>query len=250
MEKPPENKDQTSEARNSDGLTSSKTRNWASYFKEFFMLFLAISLGFFVENQRESYLEEKSADILAQSLMADLIKDTTALHSALQFNKEKEVEISSLMEILNSPQNTWDTLAIYQKMQATFTTFPFSPTDGTYTQMKSSGTLRYFEQSLVNQMNAYDNQLRKTLFRDELIEKAEWELVPLGAEILNFEVTGELRFNKPITKEMYLKIPDKRILDIFINKIAVVRTMMGRSIQEYEAQLKLGEELIKALKDR
>jgi hypothetical protein len=247
MEKQSINQDQAIEERNPNEPIVSKKRNWTSYFKEFFMLFLAISLGFYVENQRESYLEKKSAHILAQSLLADLIKDSIALHSALRFNLEKEVEISSLLEILNSPQNTWDTLAIYQKMTATFATFPFSPTDGTYTQMKSSGTLRYFEQSLVNQMNAYDNQLRKTLFRDELIEKAEWELVPLGAEIVNFEVTGEIRFNKSITKEMYLKISDKRTLDIFINKIAVVRTMMGRSIQEYQAQLLLGEALIKEI---
>lgn len=234
---------------NIEMISSLKKKNWKSYFKEFFMLFLAISLGFFVENQRESYVENRSAKVLAQSMLEDLEQDTTALHSAIRFNKEKEFEISSLMKILNSPQSTWDTLAIYQKMTATFATFPFSPTDGTYTQVKSSGTLRFFEQSLVNQMNAYDNQLRKTLFRDELIEKAEWELVPLGAEILNFEVTGELRFNKSITREMYLKIPDKRTLDILINKIAVIRTMMGRSIQEYEAQLLLGEELIKAIKN-
>lgn len=230
-------------------INSLKKKNWSSYIKEFFMLFFAISLGFFVENQRESYVENKSAKVLAQSMLEDLEQDTTALRSAIRFNKEKEFQISSLMKILNSPQSTWDTLAIYQKMTATFATFPFSPTDGTYTQLKSSGTLRFFEQSLVNQMNAYDNQLRKTLFRDELIEKAEWELVPLGAEILNFEVTGELRFNKSITREMYLKIRDKRTLDILINKIAVIRTMMGRSMQEYEAQLLLSKDLIKAIKD-
>jgi len=34
-----------------------KKRYWKSYFKEFFMLFLAVSLGFFVENQWESYVE-------------------------------------------------------------------------------------------------------------------------------------------------------------------------------------------------
>ncbi|WP_194775312.1 hypothetical protein [Pararhodonellum marinum] len=250
MEKQSINQDQSIEERNPKETIVSKKRNWSSYFKEFFMLFLAISLGFFVENQRESYVENKSAKVLAQSMLEDLEQDKAALHSAIRFNKDKEVEISSLMEIFNSPQNTWDTLAIFRKMTATFATFPFSPTDGTYTQMKSSGTLRFFEQSLVNQMNAYDNQLRKTLFRDELIEKAEWELVPLGAEILNFEVTGELRFNKSITREMYLKISDKRTLDIFINKIAVVRTMMGRSIQEYEAQLVQSEDLIKEVKEK
>lgn len=90
-------------------------------------------------------------------------------------------------------------------------------------------------------MNAYENQLKKTVFRDELVEKAEWELVPIAATLINFEVTGELRFNRPITKETYIKIQDKNTLDLFINKVVTVRTMMGRSLQEYEAQLKSAE---------
>lgn len=90
-------------------------------------------------------------------------------------------------------------------------------------------------------MNAYENQLKKTVFRDEFVEKAEWELVPIAATLINFEVTGELRFNRPITKETYIKIQDKNTLDLFINKVVTVRTMMGRSLQEYEAQLKSAE---------
>ncbi len=116
--------------------------------------------------------------------------------------------------------------------------------------MKSSGTLRYFDQRLVNKMNAYDNQLKKTVFRDELVEKGEWELVPVAAPLINFEVTGELRFNKPITKETYIKIRDQDTLDLFINKVVTVRTMMGRSIQEYKAQVLLSEDLIKEIKDK
>ena len=32
-------------------------KKWTHYFWEFFMLFLAVTLGFFVENQREHYIE-------------------------------------------------------------------------------------------------------------------------------------------------------------------------------------------------
>ncbi|MEB2780047.1 hypothetical protein U3A58_06560 [Algoriphagus sp. C2-6-M1] len=65
--------------------------------------------------------------------------------------------------------------------------------------------------------------------------------------MINFEVTGELRFNKPITKETYIKIRDQDTLDLFINKVVTVRTMTGRSLQEYKAQLLLGEDLIKEI---
>jgi hypothetical protein len=225
-------------------------RNWKSYFKEFFMLFLAIVLGFFVENQRESYVESKSADVLAQSMLEDLKQDRAALQEAIRFAEEKDDVIHNFIQMLHTSKASWDTVAFYKSMTTVFATFPFSPTDGTYSQMKSSGTLRFFNQKLVNKMNAYANQLQKTVFRDEIVEKAEWELVPIAATLMNFEVTGELRFNKSITKKMYLKIPDKNTLDLFINKVAVVRTMMGRSLQEYKSQLTLANDLIEDLRNR
>ncbi|PRY84765.1 hypothetical protein CLW00_11742 [Mongoliibacter ruber] len=234
---------------NKEVISSLKKKNWKSYFKEFFMLFLAISLGFFVENQREAYVENKSAKVLAQSMLEDLEQDKKALHEGIRFMEEKDQNMDKFLRMLHAPGADWDTVAFYKSMTMVFSTFPFSPTDGTYSQMKSSGTLRYFDQRLVNQMNAYDNQLKKTVFRDELVEKAEWELVPLAATLINFEVTGELRFNKPITKETYIKIRDEDTLDLFINKVVTVRTMMGRSLQEYKVLLLLNGDLIQELKD-
>ena len=235
---------------NKEVISSLKKRNWTSYIKEFLMLFLAIVLGFFVENQREAYVENKSAKVLAQSMLEDLEQDRKALQEGVRFMEEKDQNMDEFLHMLHTPGEDWDTVAFYKSITMVFSTFPFSPTDGTYSQMKSSGTLRYFDQRLVNKMNAYDNQLKKTVFRDELVEKADWELVPLAATLINFEVTGELRFNKPITKETYIKIRDQDTLDLFINKVAVVRTMTGRSLQEYKAQLILGEDLIKEIKDK
>lgn len=235
---------------NKEVIKSLKKKNWKSYIKEFLMLFLAISLGFFVENQREAYVENKSANVLAQSMLEDLEQDRKALQEAIRFTTAKDTVIENLLEMLHAPRDTWDKVAFYKSMTMVFSTFPFSPTDGTYSQMKSSGTLRYFDQPLVNKMNSYDNQLKKTIFRDEIIEKGEWELVPFAASLINFEVTGELRFNKPITKEMYIKIRDQDTLDLFINKVVTVRTMTGRSLQEYKAQLLLNENLIKEIKGK
>ena len=250
MKIPPINQDQTIEEHNPNEPIVSKKRNWTTYFKEFLMLFLAISLGFFVENQREAYVENKSAEVLAVSLLEDLKQDKAALQESIEFAKGKDITIQNFLKMLRSPGESWDTLAFYKSMTEVFTTFPFSPTDGTYSQMKSSGTLRYFDQQLVNKMNAYDNQLKKTIFRDQIVEKAEWELVPMAAKLVNFEVTGELRFNKPITTEMYIKILDQDTLDLFINKVVTVRTMMGRSLQEYAAQQVLCDDLINEIEGK
>jgi len=211
---------------------------------EILLVVIGILIALQINNWNEDRKTAESAGILAQSMLADLEKDTTALHTAVDFNTEKLQVIDEFISIIKSPKETWDMTRFYQGMAVTFTTFPFSPTDGTYTQMKSSGTLSYFNQSLINIMNAYDNQLKKTIFRDELIEKAEWELVPLASTIVNFEVTGELRFNNPITNEMYVKLDDPHTRDVFINKIMTVKIMMGRSLEEYDAQLQLAGELM------
>jgi len=58
--------------------------------------------------------------------MANLIKDTTALHSALQFNMEKKLKYIISMEFSKSFPKLWDTLAIYRKWQH-FRWLPFLP---------------------------------------------------------------------------------------------------------------------------
>src|SRR5215204_5532714 len=44
-------------------------KNWKSYFWEFLMLFFAVTLGFFVENQREHYIEHVRAKEFSKTLV-------------------------------------------------------------------------------------------------------------------------------------------------------------------------------------
>jgi hypothetical protein len=64
--------------------THSEKKKWTHYFWEFFMLFLAVTLGFLVENQREHYIERQRAYEFAESLIADLKKDTAQLSSDIK----------------------------------------------------------------------------------------------------------------------------------------------------------------------
>src|SRR5688572_18794117 len=56
-------------------------RNWRSYFWEFLMLFLAVTLGFFVENQREHYIENLRAKEYSKALIQDLQNDRVAIQT-------------------------------------------------------------------------------------------------------------------------------------------------------------------------
>src|SRR5215510_4343090 len=53
-------------------------KKWHHYFWEFFMLFLAVTLGFLVENEREHYVEKQRTKEYAASFADDLAKDTLA----------------------------------------------------------------------------------------------------------------------------------------------------------------------------
>src|ERR1044071_6512436 len=52
-------------------------KKWHHYFWEFLMLFLAVTLGFFVENQREHFVEKKREKEYIHSMMDDLKLDTS-----------------------------------------------------------------------------------------------------------------------------------------------------------------------------
>ncbi len=93
-------------------------KNWKSYFWEFLMLFLAVTLGFIVENQREHYIEHKRAKDYAMSLMEEVAGDTIALSQSVSYYKTKTESIDTLIGLLagNVKQIPGGTLYYYADM--------------------------------------------------------------------------------------------------------------------------------------
>ena len=60
-------------------------KKWTHYFWEFFMLFLAVTLGFFVENKREHYVEHQREKQYMVSMLEDLKKDTAQINSIFNY---------------------------------------------------------------------------------------------------------------------------------------------------------------------
>src|SRR5688500_7784963 len=55
-------------------------KKWTHYFWEFLMLFFAVTVGFFVENMREHYVERHRVKQFARSLSNDLARDTSMIN--------------------------------------------------------------------------------------------------------------------------------------------------------------------------
>ena len=139
-------------------------------------------------------------------MLEDIKKDTASLHGVITFSYKKISAADSTIAILHSPRDHWNDTNFYRNLGPIMTSNLFISTDGTYAQMKTSGSLRYFHQSLVNQMNAYAVQLKKTEYRDNVDDKGIWIIGTFNFDIINIEAMTDLRFNRPVTHEMYIKL--------------------------------------------
>jgi len=122
-------------------------KKWTHYFWEFFMLFLAVTLGFFVENQREHLIERKRAKRFILSLVEDLKRDTATFERTYLLNDTSMQFMDSLISLLRSPENyrLKAPQMYYFARMAIGINISYIPTDRTFNQMKSSGNLRLIE---------------------------------------------------------------------------------------------------------
>src|ERR1043165_1688471 len=80
-------------------------KKWHHYFWEFFMLFLAVTLGFFVENMREHIMDRKKENSYIESLISDLKKDTTIMGLVTKAHFKLIRGADSLVDALNNYKN-------------------------------------------------------------------------------------------------------------------------------------------------
>ncbi|MBI5858431.1 MAG: hypothetical protein HZB42_12375 [Sphingobacteriales bacterium] len=229
----------------------SARKKWTHYLWEFFMLFLAVTAGFLVENWREHFVEHKRAKAFAASLIEDLKKDTAALNQALEFSGTKNKGLDRLVELLHQSPDKWHDSVFYDAVQYFPRIAPFVHTQGTYEQIKNSGSLRYFPQRLVGLLNQYDVYSKRAEDRDALNSKQVLEtFIPFSSGFINYEVILDFISHRPVSHSMYNKMKGRDEADQFINYAVMARRGQERSLSEYEQLMKLSGEIFKELKEK
>jgi hypothetical protein len=143
-------------------------KKWTHYFWEFFMLFLAVTLGFFVENQREHYVEHLRAKQYAESLTEDLKNDTVTFGNLKNVYKRDIGRIDSLRSILKQkPISEISAGVLYYYCEPAIWASLITFHDATLQQLKNSGNLRYFSSKLQYQISEYDRKAREISARQE-----------------------------------------------------------------------------------
>ena len=130
------------------------------------MLFLAVTLGFFVENQREHYVEHQREEQFIRSLFNDIRSDTANMTKIISARTTKEQMLDSISNMMNSRQPADFITQIYPYAVLIGRTLPyrFVPNDGTMQQLKNSGALRLIRnRAVVDSIAKYDISVRNIL---------------------------------------------------------------------------------------
>ena len=144
------------EVHHSHGITHKK--KWEEYLLEFFMLFLAVFLGFVVENFREHEVEKHRTKKHMRTMMENLKYDTTRFGANLRGNLAIAKGLDSFRYQINEAiEGRVDANKLYYYFwkYGRGSNFPVI-NDAAMSQLKSSGLLRMVSNdSLVNEMGDY-----------------------------------------------------------------------------------------------
>ena len=127
-------------------------KKWTHYFWEFFMLFLAVTLGFFVENQREHYIEHKREKQYIQSFYEDLTADELDLESNIEYLRGQAKAADSLQLLLKDitikePANR---IYMYLREITRGSAGLLYPNDRTIVQLRNAGGMRLIKNKSVS----------------------------------------------------------------------------------------------------
>jgi hypothetical protein len=211
-----------------------------AYFFDFLMLFLAITAGFFVENQREHYLEHQREKQYAQSLYDDLKVDTAIIQRVMEYKKWNGEKMDSLLTILASPDIHRQNELIYYFERLLTVNDLFTAQDVTYQQLQSSGNFRYISnKELYKEISDYYNLYHRyqTMIEDNIdnvasLSEMESSLFHAGdlTSLFNRDSKGITTvFNRPGRKFHPVK-KDDYFLNYFYIKAANRRDIQSSSV--------------------
>ena len=226
-----------------------KKKHLKEYLIEFLMLFLAVTLGFLAENLREHLSEKDRAGLYAKSLYEDFTTDTTTLHQLMKFTKEKIANIDSLEGNLNHLEGRYQDSILYRTVLYLLATFQFDNINGAYDQIKNTGSLRFFNQSIVNDLTSYDATSEKLKLMEDWENKFLFEKVSSQTmQMFNFKVFEDMGKRGPIVHEMYLKNMTRESIDILVNQGAMIKRLRTRQLGQQMILVQKANEILAGLK--
>ena len=204
--------------------THTARKKWTHYFWEFFMLFLAVTAGFIVENIREQYIESHRAHELVIPLLEDIREDTSALNTLIELREKQTKVLDTIRDIMKGEDWKRGSKKLYSLFRIYIRRQEFQNRNTTIDQLKNSGYLRYFkDQKLVSLIQQYVIDMQ--LVKDR--QSRELQLMDNSIDPISSKFFDQSAFELPISEQDKI-IPESKFMirnlnefkkDDFINQL-------------------------------
>lgn len=123
-------------------LADGASKGWRGYVGEFVMLFLAVSLGFVVDNYREHLSERESERVLMRQVLDDLRADKVKADTNLARRAWRHAKMDSLLDMHENGTALTQLSDLYYFTQVVRNRYLFTPTRGAFAQLENAGGQR------------------------------------------------------------------------------------------------------------
>jgi hypothetical protein len=236
-------------------------KNFKTYFLEFLMIFLAVTLGFFAENLREHIVDKEKERQYIRSLFEDLSNDESKLPVLIEAIERQQIRPADSLQLLFSKADIKKQAnAIYVNARAITRQQGINSfiTDRTVTQLRNSGEIRlirnkqvadsivdyykaieyvvYLQEILLHQKQALRETFSPVLNGyeyDKVIDSADRIIIPSGnLYLLSADATAISNCLLYISDVKGLSITIKNRIVAIISKAASIKRLISREYNE------------------
>jgi hypothetical protein len=154
----------------SQNYLGSLKKGLKDYLVEFFLLFTAVTLGFFAENLREEYMQGRLEIRLMKSMVADLERNEGLLRQQQEALMRRKIAADSLAYYFNQPDVEAHGAKLYQfgrQLAVYASEFPLA--SRSLDQLKNSGLYSIISKEVVaDSLSNYDN------FKTRYEQRIKW----------------------------------------------------------------------------
>ncbi len=165
---------------------------------DFFMLFLAVSLGFFVDNYREKRASDKLANDLGNDLILDIQADSVSIQEMLIHCKLKNTRLNNLSALIDDDVQTFNDSSIYYYTAFALKRPWFEKHGSTYTLLLNAGYLDNLTKVVSSAVTNYENECTKLIyFLEQENQLINFKINPFIQQKFHTELFDSIVYSNP-----------------------------------------------------
>ncbi len=222
------------------------------FLREFLMLFLAISLGFFVENYREDLSEKRREIDYVNSFKNDLHNDIEDLDVIIFRRKQREIQIDSIFSIFKNSKFDEFSNDLYYYARYLPRPSRFFSNNSSIEQLKNSGSLTLIKnQKVIDTLLDYDDNF---IFIDYIREREEYLVrrifdqinIIFDPYVFDKMTLYDIEFIKP-KGEVHINYSDLNTNKTFLSNLQYLKTVNKAQIGWFVEHRKRAKNISKFL---